>query len=585
MIELRVSGGWALALSMAVVCGCGSSSNPPADAGTDASADAGDDAGPDSGSGCAPGTQDANGDGTCQPDCANTSCGQGTCALDGTSGLAVCTCDPGYAGAACDGLNAPDTAGVLFWLDAADATSYVADPTTGAVSSWTDEVGGIVGTPASPPTTSPTLVASALNGRAVMQFDGVDDAVAWPAFAGLDTTSPTAPSEYTIFLVMQSAASTGPVLTGNGTSNNQLFLETTVAGLQYTHDPGTGSPSTMTYGAGSYVSSAWSWDAPHIVTIRKKSSEISMWIDGSYRVTYPTADTTPLDESLGLLLGFDGSQPFDGLVAELILAADGLDYDAREAIEDYLGAKWFGAAFPRNPTTFGMTTVWLDASRTSSLTLSADVVMAWANLGLDGGNFQNGGFPTARPTHVAGGLNGHDVVRFDGTDAIALNGIATYDGASGNAYTFAAVVTPPATGGTNTTFLATSGGNPGLRYDLLPSSPGMQYLHRWPAGTTGGDAFAPTFTLTNAHRLEVSRSGPSYQFQIDDQSSSQAGSSAPTANIGGGNALDWLIGGESLSAPTQGLNGDIAELIFMHAVLTAQEELALHQLLADKWGI
>ncbi len=50
---------------------------------------------------CAAGFQDNDGDGSCLPDCSAQDCsGHGTC--DDSGGTAVCACDVGYTGAACD---------------------------------------------------------------------------------------------------------------------------------------------------------------------------------------------------------------------------------------------------------------------------------------------------------------------------------------------------------------------------------------------------------------------------------------------------------------------------------------------------
>jgi len=570
-MDRRLAAG-VLALALVTCAGCGGGGGTPSG-----------DAGPDAG-GCAPGTQDQNGDGVCNPDCSATACENGTCSVDGTSGLAACACDPGYAGDACDMLAAPDTAGLLFWLDADDPTSYVADVGTGALTSWDDKVGGLTSTIAAPGN-APLVVSDTLNGRPVVRFDGIDDEISWAGFTGLDSTDPSGEAEYTIFLVVETAIGSinGTLLEGLG-ATNQLLLHTTIQGLEFVHDPGTAS--TLTYSASNYVSSGWSSGAPHQVTLRKKNGEMSMWVDGSYRFTVPTADTNALDEALTLALGngMTVNSMLDGDVAELIVAAGALDYEARIAVEDYLGVKWFGAAFTRNPTTFGLTTIWLDASQGTTITEAAGTVSAWANLGVDGGFFAPGGPNTTHPTRVSGALGGLDVIRFDGGDALVENGIDTYDGASSNAYTFVAILVPPGTGGTNTLFHTISGLNPGLRLDLLPSVPGLQYLHRWPSGATGGDAFAPTFTLDGARRILVSRSGPSYHFEVDDATSNLSGSADPALNIAGGFSLNWILGGDDVS-PTTGLTGDIAEVVFMHAVLTSEEELALRNMLEAKWGL
>ena len=55
---------------------------------------------------CATGYQDKDRDGTCLPSCAITACVQGICADGG--GTAICTCNEGHIGAACDTCDSPD---------------------------------------------------------------------------------------------------------------------------------------------------------------------------------------------------------------------------------------------------------------------------------------------------------------------------------------------------------------------------------------------------------------------------------------------------------------------------------------------
>ncbi len=53
---------------------------------------------------CATGYQDANGDGTCEPDCSTAAlgCVNGACVIDGSTGLAECDCDYGWDGPTCE---------------------------------------------------------------------------------------------------------------------------------------------------------------------------------------------------------------------------------------------------------------------------------------------------------------------------------------------------------------------------------------------------------------------------------------------------------------------------------------------------
>lgn len=99
----------------------------------------------DAGGNCAAGTQDENGDGQCNPNCASTACDNGTCDID-TDGLALCSCDEGYAGASCDELIMPDASSMAFWVDAADSTSVTLHPGGSGIATWTDKGTGAIDT-------------------------------------------------------------------------------------------------------------------------------------------------------------------------------------------------------------------------------------------------------------------------------------------------------------------------------------------------------------------------------------------------------------------------------------------------------
>ncbi|MCA9574248.1 MAG: hypothetical protein H6726_02845 [Sandaracinaceae bacterium] len=569
--------------------GCGGSS---AGGDPDASVDMGGDMGipnPDQGMACPTGTQDADGNGTCEPDCASIACEHGTCTESAATGLAVCTCGAGFTGDACDTLVRPAASAADFWIDAAEASS-LSYHSGRFVSGWTDlSSSGIEGASADQ-ASAPQRVDGAQNELPVIRFDGVDDAIAFPGVAAFSQAT----ASYTAFLVVRASPDVnGQIFFGEGAAFSEVELtasEGEADQLTYTHAPADAfmevevEADARQYGD----ASGWTNDAFHLVTIQRTRESLVIWIDGNHMLAkfdvFSEFAEQILTEALTLTFSPSGD-PIAMDLGEMIVVSSALHYGERKPFEDYLAAKWFGAAFARTPSAFGETTVWLDASAGDDVIVAGGGVTTWVNHGIDGGAFGNGAFADARPAYEATGLNGRATVRFDGGDALVQNDVRAEVGAIRGEYTIIVVVDPPTTGSTQMIYRAINAADddPAFRLDILPTVPSLQYQHVDWSDPLTFDTFAPAIDVSAPHVVLVERrESGQFSIRVDGTTSSFAGTDALDYTQSN---FHWSLGGEEIQAPGPGLVGAVSEFIVMNNRLNAAEEEALIGALREKWGL
>src|SRR5690606_4815239 len=132
-------------------------------------------------------------------------------------------------------------------------------------------------------------------------------------------------------------------------------------------------------------SQGWSYVDAHIVTVRRTTNRMSVWVDGRHRFDSAAADAAALDANLTFVAGNGPTGYLNGDIGEVLIVDSAMEYTERRAIESYLGAKWYGAAPEVDPTSFARTTLWLDASGEGSLTEASGRVTGWENHGSAGG--------------------------------------------------------------------------------------------------------------------------------------------------------------------------------------------------------
>ena len=359
--------------------------------------------------------------------------------------------------------------------------------------------------------------------------------------------------------------------------------------LQLTHDPDNGFEFSVAAQGRDYADQGLSTAGYHLITFQHVRDALMVWVDGNNMVgqwdAFGDQPDQVLTDALTLVLSPSG-EPLAMDLAEMIVVSDDLHFGERRPYEDYLAAKWFGSAFERTATAFGEASVWLDAQAENAITTDAnDGVLSWINQGRGGGNFANGTFANSRPELVSAGLHGHPVVRFDSADALGQNSVRLEEGAARGEFAIVMVMTPPSTGSRQLVFQSLRSSNSGLHWqlDVLPGVPGFEFLHRVPAGDSGGETWAPTADLSAPRIVLIERTATGrFSVRVDDTTATFNGDA--DADILQVN-MDWVLGGESIAAPGDGLEGDIAEFMVLSNRLNAAEEEALFDVLREKWGL
>jgi hypothetical protein len=226
--------------------------------------------------------------------------------------------------------------GVALWLVADDAKGDA----TGKLASWSNAaVAGVTAT-AEKPELEPTVVPKALNGHAVVRFDGEQNML----MTNVDI-SPARAVDVTVFAVFNSkidAASPYRKLYGddNGGYDRAAGLDDRAGeGKNYTVFTGKG--------VGGYF--ALKANATYVTADQFTKADFSGWVNGT---PGPQKIEANWDEALpNLYIGGTGTsfhEPWQGDLAEMIVYARTLTDQERMQVEDYL-AKKYGVQITRTP--------------------------------------------------------------------------------------------------------------------------------------------------------------------------------------------------------------------------------------------
>lgn len=251
----------------------------------------------------------------------------------------------------------PVIAGQVLWLDAADATTIrdgdgdnAATGTGGSnngfggtVATWVDKSGSGFNVTNSTAAQRPTYTTNALNGNAVLTFDGTNDKLT-------NTTATIAGNDYTMFMVFDRSIAGGRDAVfeiGNGASRNALFVNDSANKLGYYVNSSFYNSSAV-YTPGTY----------EVVTMMQDVTAINMWRNNVNQVSAVAGTRV---STTGIYVGDDssGGDELNGHIAEIIVYDRDLTADERRDVENYLASKWgrtlTGDATPVNGTNTGAT--------------------------------------------------------------------------------------------------------------------------------------------------------------------------------------------------------------------------------------
>ncbi len=224
------------------------------------------------------------------------------------------------------GTNVP-TSGLSLWLIADD----IKPGAGGAVESWTNTaVAGIEAT-ATKPEAQPVVVASGLNGHAVVRFDGKDNML----MTNVDI-SPAKMPNATIVAVFNSATDAASPLRklygdDDGGYDRAAGLDSRGGDKNYTVFTGNGVTAYFALKSGQ----------TYITVDQYTSNSFSGWVNGGSTLANVPAKW---GEALpNLYIGGTGTsyhEPWMGDLAEIIVYDRALSDQERMQVEDYLGGKY-----------------------------------------------------------------------------------------------------------------------------------------------------------------------------------------------------------------------------------------------------
>lgn len=251
-------------------------------------------------------------------------------------------------------LDSPaEITGLKLWLDASSADTLY-DATSGGslvtadsgVARWEDKSGNGSHAVQSTGANQPLRKASVQNGRDVLRFDGTNDT--------LQISSITLPTYFTAFVVSSTTRSGNDLKfwlehSANVNSNNGFFFNGTYEGA-WTIRRGAGS-SAVRYGplvdSSDWIGSGWAlasltYNSAGVGSIYKNGTFVS---DATLDLSTTSAATSALDNSdvtasLNIASRNGSSLFLNGDIGEIVIYNSALSSVNREAVENYLLAKW-----------------------------------------------------------------------------------------------------------------------------------------------------------------------------------------------------------------------------------------------------
>jgi len=229
------------------------------------------------------------------------------------------------------------------WLDAADASTIT--ESGGAVSQWDDKSGNARHFSQGIAANRPTVNSTAINGKPVLIFDGINDSLA----AG----SAVIPTTHSLFIVfVPTIESTANVLIGQWASgqNGRLLIScnqncegSNASGrLNFFNASATQGGCSAGGGLGFAADVSITNTATLVESISTTGSENwklfkngTEWDSATITIVYQGVNT-----ALGTTSANGTSLYYDGQIAEIVLTASALPLGDRQKVEGYLAHKW-----------------------------------------------------------------------------------------------------------------------------------------------------------------------------------------------------------------------------------------------------
>jgi hypothetical protein len=473
----------------------------------------------------------------------------------------------------------------LCWLDAADASTFSFSSGT-TISQWRDKSGNNRNV-------QPNI------GSVTYTTVGGYNVVSFPA-AGSNMIStlniPTISAGVTnIFIVVRPTALFG-------TSGLNYFFQypsSTDYSIRFDSTYKLLGPGTANTGDIGYINASTSSYIINGTAIATSNPALN----NSFNIIYTPLNSTRTNSDF-ILSGNTGTASnarfFIGYMCEVLIYSTLPTLSQRQLIETYLGYKWgiqsllptgltLYKQVPRavqfNPLSFNNCVLWLDASDTSTLTLSSGTnVTGWADKSGAGNNAtyvqrtsgpNAGSIPTTPPTYNSAGM----FVSFARASAQYL---VTTASSSAATETMFVVASTSGTGGTRSLI----GGSPLNAKRQCALDAGSIGIGSQNAGLIASANFASSAKRIMNYNMPSSTTGASTTFFANGTSLTLTGSGNFTFTAGG---VTWIGAQDTNNLGTQPdnfFNGGIYELlIFQTATSTATQRQMIEGYLAQKWGL
>ncbi len=268
--------------------------------------------------------------------------------------------------------------GLGLWLDADDAATLTLSGA--ALAEWSDKSGHLRHGTQATSANQPAHLATVMNSRGAVVFDGVDDTVPFDGSFALN-------SDYTAAAALARSSNQsnnyflgGTTLSANANLALGWNTDTALAHAHYLND--------YELAVSGYSGSS----VDQVLTFRHSSTEgKSTWIDGGAS-TGSSNDTTSLSAWAGSSLGRHASSYFGGRVGEVVMVTSALATGEREKLEGYLAWKWGTTALLASnhpykdlpPYTSTPATAPGEASGLSATASDQSVTLSWTAPSFDG---------------------------------------------------------------------------------------------------------------------------------------------------------------------------------------------------------
>jgi hypothetical protein len=218
------------------------------------------------------------------------------------------------------GFNPKSISGIALWLDAADTSTVTLN--SGFVSEWRDKT---VGSKFVQTTANNRPGQTTINGRNALLFDGSNDT--------LQCVDPFTAYPFSFFIVQRVVAYTSfGMHYAIGSSTNFNLRQFSTAGNIEVESPG----STVRSNSVLYSTSA----AELISIVYQSTAASSVLYQNNTSVVYSSSFSQPTLSGTHYIGTRNGSLPFSGYIAEILVYSKTVSNSERATISQYLGKKW-----------------------------------------------------------------------------------------------------------------------------------------------------------------------------------------------------------------------------------------------------